>query len=227
MAQPEALAFDVYGTLVDPIGIQVQLEQHLPEAAPQVTQAWRQKQLEYTFRLAAMERYEDFRQVTRKALDHALAAVGEELDEDQKDDLMTRYDRLDRFEDAEPGLRRLREAGHQMVAFSNGSPSMISAVLDNAALRPYLNDFISVDEVKTYKPSPKVYRHAAERLGRPVGEVRLVSSNPFDVIGAEAAGMQAAWVDRSDGVFDTLGPRPKMVVATLVELADILTAQRK
>ena len=227
MTQPKALAFDVYGTLVDPIGIQAQLERHLPEAAPQVTQAWRQKQLEYTFRLAAMERYEDFRQVTRKALDHALAVVGEELDEGQKDDLMTRYDRLDRFEDAEPGLRRLREAGHQMVAFSNGSPSMISAVLDNAALRPYLNNFISVDEVKTYKPSPKVYRHAAERLGRPVGEVRLISSNPFDVIGAEAAGMQAAWVDRSGGVFDTLGPRPKMVVATLVELADILAAQRK
>ena len=227
MTQPKALAFDVYGTLVDPIGIQAQLAQHLPEAAPQVTQTWRQKQLEHTFRLAAMERYEDFRQVTRKALDHALAVVGEELDEGQKDDLMTRYDRLDRFEDAEPGLRRLREAGHQMVAFSNGSPSMISAVLDNAALRPYLNNFISVDEVKTYKPSPKVYRHAAERLGRPVGEVRLISSNPFDVIGAEAAGMQAAWVDRSGGVFATLGPRPKMVVATLVELADILAAQRK
>ncbi len=227
MAQPEALAFDVYGTLVDPIGIQAQLERHLPEAAPQVTQAWRQKQLEYTFRLAAMERYEDFRQVTRMALDYALAAVGGELDEDQKDDLMTRYDRLDGFEDAEPGLRRLREAGHQMVAFSNGSPSMISAVLDNTALRPYLNNFISVDEVKTYKPSPKVYRHAAERLGRPVGEVRLVSSNPFDVIGAEAAGMRAAWVDRIGGVFDTLGPRPKMVVETLVELANILTAQRK
>jgi 2-haloacid dehalogenase len=227
MAQPEALAFDVYGTLVDPIGIQAQLEQHLPEAAPHVTRAWRQKQLEYTFRLAAMERYEDFGQVTRKALDFALTVVGEELDEDQKDDLMTRYDHLDRFEDAELGLRRLREAGHQMVAFSNGSPSMISAVLDNAALRPYLNGSISVDEVRTYKPSPKVYRHAAERLGRPVGEVRLVSSNPFDVIGAEAAGMQAAWVDRSGGVFDTLGPRPKMVVATLVELADILEAQRK
>jgi 2-haloacid dehalogenase len=226
LAQPEALAFDVYGTLVDPIGIQAHLERHLPEAAPRVVRAWRQKQLEYTFRLAAMERYEDFRQVTRKALDYALTVVGEKLEEDHKDDLMVRYDSLDRFEDAEPGLRRLREAGHQMVAFSNGSPSMISAVLDNAALRPYLNDSISVDEVKTYKPSPKVYRHAAERLGRPVGEVRLVSSNPFDVIGAEAAGLQAAWVDRSGGVFDTLGPRPKMVVATLVELADILVARR-
>lgn len=227
MPRPEALAFDVYGTLVDPYGIQAQLERYLPDDAPRVSEVWRQKQLEYTFRLAAMESYEDFAHVTRKALDHALAVVGQDLDEDHKDDLMARYDGLPAFEDAEPGLGRMQEAGHEMAAFSNGSPAMISAVLDNAALRPYLSASISVDEVKTYKPSPKVYRHAAGRLGRPVDEVRLVSSNPFDVIGAEAAGMRAAWIDRSGGVFDTLGPRPEMIVGTLVELADALAKRQR
>ncbi len=67
----------------------------------------------------------------------------------------------------------------------------------------------------------------AERLGRSIGEVRLVSSNPFDDIGAEAAGMQAAWVDRSGGLFDTLGSPPEMVVETLIDLADILEARRR
>jgi 2-haloacid dehalogenase len=228
MPTPEALAFDMYGTLVDPIRISTQLERYLPDAAPRITQAWRQKQLEYTFRLTAMGRYEDFAHVTRKALDYALAAVGGELDEDQKAALMSQYNDLEKFADVEPGLVRLQEAGHEMVVFSNGSPRMLEELMDNARLRRFFpRGFISVDEIETYKPSPKVYRHAAERLGRPVGEVRLVSSNPFDVIGAEAAGMQAAWVDRSGGVFDTLGPRPKMVVATLVELADILAAQRR
>ena len=78
---------------------------------------------------------------------------------------------------------------------------------------------MSVDEVKTYKPSPKTYRHAARRLGRPASEVMLVSSNPFDDIGAQAAGMQAAWLDRSGGLFDTLGSPPEIVVKTLTELA--------
>ncbi len=59
-----------------------------------------------------------------------------------------------------------------------------------------------------------------------MGEVRLVSSNPFDDIGAEAAGMRAAWVDRSGGLFDTLGLRPEIVVGTLTELADVLEARR-
>lgn len=222
MPAPEALAFDMYGTLVDPIGISKQLERHLPGQAQRLSEVWRQKQLEYTFRLAAMERYEDFEQVTRKALDYALAVVERELRAEQKDDLIAQYNDLERFADVEPGLKRLKEAGHAMIVFSNGAPHMLEALMDAAELHPYFQSFISVDEVKTYKPSPKTYRHAARRLGRPVGEVRLVSSNPFDDIGAQAAGMQAAWVDRSGGLFDTLGSPPEIVVGTLTELADAL-----
>ena len=224
MPEPEALAFDVYGTLVDPIGISRQLEESLADEALRVAEVWRQKQLEYTFRLTCMERYEDFERVTRRALDYALAATGKGLGPEQKDALMARYDDLERFADVEPGLKRLKEAGHAMVVFSNGTPRMLDALMDAAKLRPYFQGFVSVDEVKVYKPSPKAYRHVARRLGRPIGEIRLVSSNPFDDIGAEAAGMRAAWVDRSGGPFDTLGPPPEIVVGSLTELADALEA---
>ncbi|MFL6032377.1 MAG: haloacid dehalogenase type II [Rubrobacteraceae bacterium] len=219
---PEALAFDMYGTLVDPAGISRRLERYLPEQAQRLAEVWRRKQLEYTFRLAAMERYQDFEQVTRKALDYALATVGRELAPEHKEDLIERYNDLERFADVEPGLERLKEAGHAMIVFSNGAPHMLEALMDSAELRPYFQGFVSVDEVKTYKPAPETYRHAARRLGRPIGEVRLVSSNPFDDIGAEAAGMKSAWVDRSGGLFDTLGPTPEIVVGTLTELADAL-----
>jgi 2-haloacid dehalogenase len=219
---PEALAFDMYGTLVDPAGISRRLERYLPEQAQRLAEVWRRKQLEYTFRLAAMERYQDFEQVTRRALDYALAVVGRELRSEQKDALIAQYNDLERFPDVGPGLERLKEAGHAMIVFSNGAPHMLEALMDSAELRPYFQGFVSVDEVKTYKPAPETYRHAARRLGRPIGEVRLVSSNPFDVIGAEAAGMKSVWVDRSGGLFDTLGPTPEIVVGTLTELADAL-----
>ena len=222
MSAPEALAFDMYGTLVDPLGISEQLERYLSEQASLVAEVWRQKQLEYTFRLTAMGRYEDFERVTRRALDYALAAAGRELGSEQKEDLMAQYDDLERFADVEPGLERLQEAGYEMVVFSNGTPRMLEALMDAAELRPYFQGLISVDEVGAYKPSPETYRHGARRLGRPIGEVRLVSSNPFDNVGAEAAGMRAAWVDRSGGPFDTLGSPPEIVVETLTELADAL-----
>ncbi len=227
MSEPEALAFDMYGTLVDPRG-RKHLERYIPEEqALHVSEVWRQKQLEYTFRLTAMERYEDFEQVTRKALDYALAAAEQELDSEQKDALIAQYNDLERFEDVEPGLKRLKEAGHEMIIFSNGAPHMLRALMDRKGFNSYFQEFVSIDEVKAYKPSPKVYRHVADRVSRPIEEVRLVSSNPFDVVGAETAGMRATWVDRSGGLFDTLGSRPEMVVETLTELADALDRRRR
>jgi 2-haloacid dehalogenase len=220
MATSEALAFDVYGTLVDPIGIFVELERHAGDAARRVAETWRQKQLEYTFRLSVMERYEDFEWVTHRALHQALVSAGLELSAEAVDELMESYGRLERFDDVAEGLDRLRTAGHPLSILSNGTPRMLERLALNAGLRPPIEDIVSVDEVRVYKPSPRVYRHAAERLRRPVEEVRLVSSNPFDVIGAEAVGMKAAWVDRSGGgIFDTLSEPPRMVVRTLVELA--------
>ena len=85
---PEALAFDMYGTLVDPIRISEQLERHLPDAAPRVTQALRQKQLEYTFRLTAMQRYEPFDHVIRKSLDYSLVASEDERGDYHRDVLI-------------------------------------------------------------------------------------------------------------------------------------------
>jgi len=222
---PEALAFDMYGTLVDPIEISDRLAEYLPENALRVAEIWRQTQLELSWRVTLMERYESFEALTRKALDHALAAVGRTLDVEQKEALMARYGQLERFPDVMPGLKRLRQAGHAMVVFSNGNPSMLAATMSSAELDSYFDDVISVEEVGRYKPAPAAYLHVASRLGRPIEDVRLVSSNPFDDIGAEAAGMKAAWVNRSGGLFDPLGPPPEIVVETLTELADALAAR--
>ncbi len=224
MSAPEALAFDMYATLVDPIRIWKQLERYIPdENAVSIARVWRQKQLEFTFRLTAMERYEDFEWVTRRSLEYALNEGGVGLGQTEKDGLIAQYDNLERFADVEEGLSRLKAAGHTMIVFSNGTPRMLTALMEAAGLTAYLEGFVSVDEVKAYKPSPRVYRHVAERLGRPIGEVRLVSSNPFDDVGAEAVGMRAAWIDRSGGLFDTMGAPPDVIVGSLTELADVLS----
>jgi len=169
-----------------------------------------------------MERYQPFDQVTRKSLDYALATTKKHLDPHQKNALLSQYNHLDPFPDVIPGLQRLKDAGYTMVIFSNGSPGMLDAIVKSTGLGKYFREVISVESVGVYKPSPKVYRHVADRLGRTIENVRLVSSNPFDVNGARNAGMQVAWIDRSGGVFDTLGDRPDMVVRTLLELGDVL-----
>jgi len=219
----EVLAFDLYGTLVDPIAIATELGQLIGDAeGREVAALWRLKQLEYSFRLTAMSRYEDFRWVTARALDFALASVGAPLPDGQDERLVELYDHLRPFPDAVPALGKLAGLGYELVILSNGTPAMIRNCLDNSGLGGFFGPQVSVDEVRAFKPSPVVYRHAAERLSVPVGQIRLVTSNAFDCVGASAVGMRTAWVNRSAAPFDTIGPPPDLIVPALDQLAAAL-----
>jgi 2-haloacid dehalogenase len=221
-AQPAALAFDVYGTLVDPVRLWARLERYAPEQAVRIAELWRQKQLEYTFRLTAMEQYEDFEWVTARALEYALAATGTRLDSSQVAALLAQYDDLETFPDVVPGLEALASLGIRMVIFSNGSPRMLRAVLASAGLAGSFDGVVSVHEVRAFKPSPRVYRHLLAQLRLEAGQALLVSSNPFDVIGGTAVGMRAAWVNRTGARFDPIASPPELVVQHLGEIAQTL-----
>jgi 2-haloacid dehalogenase len=88
----------------------------------------------------------------------------------------------------------------------------------NSGLGEFFDQRISADEVGMFKPSPVVYRHAAERLARPAVQVRLVTSNAFDSVGASAAGMRTAWINRAAVPFDTIGAQPDLTVPALDRL---------
>jgi 2-haloacid dehalogenase len=215
----EVLAFDLYGTLVDPIAIASELADLLGEAGGrEAAGLWRLKQLEYSFRLTAMSQYEDFRLVTARALDFSLASLGVRLPDGQAERLVELYDHLQPFPDAAPALRALAGLGYELAVFSNGTPAMIGNCLDNSGLGGFFDRRISVDEVRVFKPSPVVYRHAAGRLSQPIERIRLITSNAFDCVGASAAGMRTAWVNRSAAPFDTIGARPDVTVPALDRL---------
>jgi 2-haloacid dehalogenase len=211
----EVLAFDLYGTLVDPIDIAGELGRLPGVDGDAAARLWRAKQLEYSFRLTAMGHYEDFRWVTARALDFTLAAIGASLAAGQAERLVGLYDHLRPFPDAVPALRSLAEAGRRLVILSNGSPAMITGCLVNSGLDQFFTERVSADEVRQFKPSPAVYQHAAGRLGVPAGQVRLVTCNAFDCVGAGAAGMRTAWVNRAAGPFDTIGQPPDLTVPAL------------
>ena len=212
----QVLAFDLYGTLVDPIAISTELGQVLGGCdGREAARLWRLKQLEYSFRLTAMGQYEDFRWVTSRALDFALISIGADLPDGQAQRLVELYDHLRPFPDAVPALRALASLGYELAVLSNGTAAMIRNCLDNSGLGEFFAERISVDEVRVFKPSPVVYRHAAGRLSLPIGQLRLVTSNAFDSAGAGAAGMRTAWVNRSAAPFDTIGVQPDLTVPGL------------
>jgi len=225
VADREVLVFDLYGTLVDPIAISSGLARMLaPADGLEVARFWRSRQVEYSFRLTVMGRYKDFRWVTACALNDALAALDIQLSEDEKAELVALYDRLGAFPDTMEGLQMLRLGGHLLAVLSNGTPEMVENCLKNSGLRELFAAVVSVDDVQAFKPAAVVYENAARKLGCPISESRLISSNPFDVIGAKTAGMRTAWLNRSGAAFDTLGEPPDITVSSLTQLRDRLTA---
>jgi 2-haloacid dehalogenase len=107
-------------------------------------------------------------------------------------------------------LRALAGLGYEFAVLSTGSPAMIRNCLANSGLGEFFGQRISADEVRVFKPSPTVYRHAAARLAVPISRIRLVACNAFDSIGVSAAGMRTAWVNRSAAPFDTIGTQPDL-----------------
>jgi len=217
------IAFDVYGTLIDPLAIGLELGEHIGERAPAFASAWRDRQLEYSFRRALMGVYEDFSECTRRALEHTCLATGIDLSDDVRDTLLSRYRALPAFDDVGAALTRLRERGHAMHAFSNGLPSDLEALLAHAGLSDSLDGIVSVHDVRSFKPDPAVYRHFQTATDSRAEDIWLVSGNPFDVIGARAVGWRAAWVRRrADAVFDPWEFEPSATVATLDGVVDAL-----
>ena len=213
------LAFDIYGTLINPHGVVDELARHVGERAQEFSNIWREKQLEYTFRRGLMGRYENFPTCTRQALDYSDSLLQTGLDESARNALMQVYRRLPAYDDVPASLQALADAGFRMFGFSNGVADAVSGLLQHAGIEQYFEGVVSVDTIGTFKPDPRVYRHFIEVAATDADHCWLVSSNGFDVIGAVSAGMKAAWLQRSSStVFDPWGIDPTRIIHGLDEL---------
>jgi 2-haloacid dehalogenase len=215
------VAFDMFGTLADTASVARELEPACGDRAGEVAQAWRDRQLEYMFRVTVMGQFPPFADLTRWGLQRALAGVGIEVPPAELATLAGAYERLQPFADARPALADLKDHDHRNVVFSVGPRSWLEQLA--GSYREFVDGFVSAGEAGVYKPHPGIYRHLLERTGTDAWSALLVSSNPFDIAGASAVGMRTAWCRRQpDAVFDPFGPPPDYVISTLTELAHIL-----
>jgi 2-haloacid dehalogenase len=215
MAAIRGYVFDAYGTLFDVHSV-VEAGRAVTADPMALSLAWRQKQLEYTWLRSLMGRYEDFWRVTEDALRWALARLSLPADEAAVRRLMDAYLSLASFPEVVAALAALR--GRPRAILSNGAPKMLDAAVVSSGLTPYLERVLSVDAVKTYKPSPKVYALAPDALGIPASDLLFVSSNAWDVAGAKSFGYRVAWCNRTQAPEENLGVKADYVIASLAEL---------
>ncbi len=137
--------------------------------------------------------------------------------------LLDQYKTLPAFADVRESAEQLRESGHDLYAFSNGSRQAVTILLEHAEILPLFDGVVSMEEVATYKPNPKGYRHFNTATYSKPGRSWMVSGNTFDVIGAAAYGMNTVWLKRNpEAVFDPMGFSPVLTIERLTELNGVI-----
>ncbi len=217
------LAFDIYGTLIDTTSIEHSVNKIIGDSSKLFTQTWRNTQLEYSFRRGLMNSYVDFSICTKQALDYTCKKLNEPLTSQQKNNLLNEYKTLPIYPDVIQGLKLLQNTNHKIYAFSNGSNQAIQNLIKTTQIDQFINGSVSAEDVKIFKPSPIVYRYFNTKTDSTKNMTWLISSNPFDIIGASAYGMRTIWVRRSsESVFDPWGIIPTKTIGSLIELKDVL-----
>ncbi len=214
--RPAALVFDAYGTLFDVHSVVALCEEVWPGRGAELSKLWRAKQLEYTWLRSLMGRYEDFARVTDAGLRYACAALELTYDDRRREQLLGAYLRLAPFPEVNAALGKLR--GLKLAILSNGAPAMLEALVANSGLAELFTAVLSVDELRIYKPAPKVYQLAVDRLGVSVAAIGFVSSNCWDAAGARSFGLRTFWVNRGGQPLDPLGFAPDHELRSLAEL---------
>ena len=194
----KAVVFDAYGTLLDVHGAMQRHAAKLPPDWERISVEWRQKQLEYTWvsTLTGPSHHRDFWQITKDSLAF-VAARHRITDPDVLAGLLAAYRQLPAYPDAAPMLRALRARGLRTAILSNGEPGMLHEAVDAAGIASLLDAVLSVEDVRVFKPDPRVYGLAASTFGLSLPQMGFVSSNAWDAQAAAAAGFQVFWCNRS------------------------------
>ena len=224
------LTFDAFGTILDLGGSHApRLEEFLKSQGSATTAGelwarWRYRQ--------RIEQYQDnqfcaghfgYLDSSRRALIYTLRSSKLAFNEEDISRIMEGWQELKPFPDAVPGLHRLRSR-FKLVVLSNGERQFLAHLVKNRIQFDF-DGVISVQEVGVFKPNPQVYRYAARMLSAEPGELLMVSSNSFDVVGARASGYRGAYVNRYDLPYDETPYRFDIEAGDFRDLAEKLGCQ--
>ncbi len=206
--------FDAYGTLFD---VHSAAAKHKAAIGPEwerFTERWRGKHLEYTWVLSMIGKHASFRKLLEQSLDTAAASIGG-ISAETRTALLEAYDTLAAFPEVKEALAELKKQRARLAILSNGDADMLQRAIASAGLGELLNAAFTVAEVGVFKPSARVYRYAATKLGVDKAQITFVSANRWDVAGAQAFGFRTVWLNRGNAPDEYPDLPPAKVIADL------------
>jgi 2-haloacid dehalogenase len=214
--------FDVNETLLDLAALDPHFERAFGSAS--FRRLWFGQMLQNALVATVTGSYADFTACQAAALEMLAEREGVPVTEDDRRAILDGMQGLPTHPEVRASLERLRDAGFRLATLTNSTPAVADAQLANAGMRDLFDLALSADTVRRLKPAREPYVMAAERLGVPLGGLRLIAAHAWDVAGAMRAGCAAAFVARPGMVLDPLAPRPDIVGADLREVADRIMA---
>ena len=219
----KAVAFDGFA-IFDPRPIGVAAEAAFPGKGAGLMNIWRTRQFEYSWLRTLTGSYENFWRVTQDALEFACATLGIELSTASRDRLMEIYLDLKPWPDVTAALRALSDAGIRMAFLTNFTATMLDTNIKGAGLDRFFEARLSTDEVAAFKPDPRSYQMAPDRLRLPREAIAFVAFGGWDAAGAKRFGYPVYWCNRLAQPAEELGATADHVAATLAALPAFVAA---
>ncbi|MCU7554654.1 haloacid dehalogenase type II [Alteromonas sp. ASW11-19] len=220
--KPQTLFFDVNETLLDMNAVREAVGNALGDE--NLVPVWFSTLLHYSLVEMATDSFHDFAEIGAAALVMTANANGKTLELADAQDIITEpMTSLPPHEDVAEGLEALRNEGFQLVALSNSAAQGLDKQLRYAGVYTQFDKVLSVQNIRTYKPYPKVYEWAMEQAGVTPSQAMMIAAHGWDIMGAAACGMQTAFVSRPGKMPYPLAPAPNLEVASLPELLTKLT----
>jgi 2-haloacid dehalogenase len=222
MTKPAAIVFDAFGTLFDLTALRTRTRTAASHEGDELFAAFKTRLIPWTWHVTASGDYEAFPVVAAKAVMGAAREAGFPIERPTADWIVEGMKELPAFRDVDPGLDRLIELSIPLAVLSNGTPEGVAAVVAHAGLTDRFEHLLSVDTVKRFKPAREAYALAATAFGRPLGEILFVTGHEWDVAGAQAAGMQTAFLRRGEECAPVMGREPDIEADDVPDLARLL-----
>jgi 2-haloacid dehalogenase len=181
---------------------------------------WRRTHFENSMIDALLHReHTPYREIGERAVSHVMDRAGIAYTMDEVRALVESIVRLRPFPEVPAALDRLRTR-YRLVVLSNGDPDMLEAAKPHHGIA--FERTISVAAANSFKPHVATYTKAAEIVGVRLDQVLFIANHAFDCIGAKAAGMSTAFIDRRRRPFGATPYQPDLLVTSMTALADLL-----
>jgi 2-haloacid dehalogenase len=216
----KAVVFDAF-PIFDTRPVLALVEQLFPGKEAELINVWRTKQFEYQWLRALSGNYADFWTVTEDSLAYACAALKLELTARAREQLMEVYLSLEAWPDVPAALHSLKQSGIRTAFLSNMSEKMLRANIKSAGLDGMFDQVLSSDEIRSFKPDPRVYQLGLDALKLRREEILFAAFAGWDAAGAKSFGYPTLWVNRLQAPPEMLGEAPDFVTKDLNGLANL------